>query len=69
MPLMDGMECLSALKNNPRTKDIPIVMLTTSDKQIDEALLLGAESFILKPDNLKALREELNRFCQKFFDS
>ncbi|MEJ0055658.1 MAG: response regulator [Bacteroidota bacterium] len=62
MPLMNGIECLSELKQNPRTKNIPVVMLTTSENQSEEAIKLGAKSFIIKPDNSKKLREELSQF-------
>jgi CheY-like chemotaxis protein len=30
MPEMDGIECLAAIQNNPFTKNIPVVMLSTS---------------------------------------
>jgi CheY-like chemotaxis protein len=59
MPMMGGIECLAELKNNTRTKGIPVVMLTTSGFHNEKALQLGAKAFIVKPDNPKALRLKL----------
>ncbi len=61
MPLMNGIECLSELKKNPKTKNIPVVMLTTSKAQTIKAIKLGAKSFIVKPDNFTALCRELEK--------
>lgn len=58
MPLMNGWQCLEKLKANSATKDIPVVIYTTSshtrDKQI--AMANGATAFITKPSDYKALR-------------
>jgi DNA-binding response OmpR family regulator len=51
MPLMSGKELIVELKQNPDTKNIPIVMLTsrTLEKEVIEGLSLGAEDYIKKP--------------------
>ncbi len=51
MPLMTGKELIIALKQNPETKNIPAIMLTsrTLEKEIVEGLALGAEDYIKKP--------------------
>jgi CheY-like chemotaxis protein len=51
MPKINGLEVLQAVRNNPSTKTIPIVALTTSREQNDrlEAYNLGANSYIVKP--------------------
>ncbi|HIJ84522.1 MAG TPA: response regulator, partial [Magnetococcales bacterium] len=53
MPEMDGYEVCRTLKQDPRTKDIPIMFLTSKDNQEDEmfGLKLGAIDFIRKPSN------------------
>ena len=45
------MEVLRALKADPRTKAIPVVMLTSSREQSDlmESYHLGVNSYIVKP--------------------
>jgi CheY-like chemotaxis protein len=54
MPRMDGRECLAALKEDTDLKDIPVVILTTSDVERDvvSAYTLGAAGFITKPMDL-----------------
>lgn len=51
MPRLDGIDVLRALKSDPITKRIPIVILTSSnlDRDIDEAYRLGANGFVTKP--------------------
>lgn len=51
MPKVDGKEVLKKLKSDVLTKDIPIVMLTSSkeDPDIKACYELGANSYIVKP--------------------
>ena len=50
MPVMDGMEALAALKANPATKNIPVVMFGAgSAKESERAQQLGALESIAKP--------------------
>jgi CheY-like chemotaxis protein len=51
MPKMDGLEVLRRLKANDATHNIPVVVLTSSDKDIDlqECFRMGANDFITKP--------------------
>lgn len=51
MPVMDGVQALAVLKKDPRTKDIPVVVVTTLGRSQDEALLRrgGADAFLSKP--------------------
>ena len=51
LPKVDGLEVLRALKGDPRTQAIPVVMLTSSREQSDllESYKLGANSYIVKP--------------------
>ncbi len=51
LPKVDGLEVLARLKSDPRTKDLPVVMLTSSsqDRDIEAAYKLGANSFVTKP--------------------
>jgi len=62
MPQMSGWECLTALKSNAITKNIPVLIYSTSsharDKQI--AAQLGASGFITKPSDYRTLRKILS---------
>lgn len=51
LPKVDGLEVLRRLKGDPRTKAIPVVMLTSSKEQRDivESYQLGVNSYIVKP--------------------
>ena len=51
MPVMDGMEALAALKANPATKHIPVVMFGADSAKdgVERARQLGALEFIAKP--------------------
>ena len=51
MPRLNGFDVLSALKEDPRTKDIPVIILTSSKEKSDllMAYNLGAERYIVKP--------------------
>jgi CheY-like chemotaxis protein len=51
MPVMDGMEALAALKANPATKNIPVVMFGADSAKdgVEKAQQLGALQFIPKP--------------------
>lgn len=51
LPKVHGLEVLRTFKENPLTRSVPVVVLTTSDEDvdIDAAYALGANSYILKP--------------------
>lgn len=57
MPLMDGFEVCRRLKANPRTADIPVVMVTALSDRADRVrgLEVGADDFLTKPINDIAL--------------
>ena len=51
LPKVDGLEVLRAVKGDPRTRAIPVVVLTSSKAESDivESYSLGANSYIVKP--------------------
>lgn len=51
MPGIDGYSVLSQLKNNPDTRDIPVIFVTAMEAETDEekGLALGAVDYITKP--------------------
>jgi len=67
MPVMNGIECLSAIIKNPQIKDIPVVMLTTDTGKIDIVRKLGAKAFIKKPWDGKILKEKLQQMINLDF--
>ncbi|MBB4078611.1 signal transduction histidine kinase/ligand-binding sensor domain-containing protein/DNA-binding response OmpR family regulator [Lewinella aquimaris] len=61
MPEVDGMQVLEALKNDPRTSHIPVIMLTAKDTEesVAEGLGYGADGYVTKPFNLELLRQQI----------
>lgn len=51
MPKMDGMQVLEKVRSNPKTRHIPVVVMTSSREESDIARSydLGANSYIVKP--------------------
>jgi len=54
-PKVDGLEVLRQIKANPRTRAIPVVVLTISSrsKDISACKQLGAEGYIVKPVDIQ----------------
>ena len=61
MPVMDGFEVCKALKDNDKTKDIPIIFITglSSEQNREKCLQLGAVSYLNKPFRLDNLRSTI----------
>ena len=65
MPRLDGYQTCALVKNNPKYRDIPVVMLSSKDGLFDRAKgrVVGAEQYLTKPftrdDLLDAIRTHL----------
>jgi len=64
MPDTDGMDTLVALKKDPATRAIPVVMLTALDglPQIGLAMHNGADGYVTKPFEVQDLLSLVSRF-------
>lgn len=62
MPLKSGIECLKEIKANPKFKDIVIAIYSTSssEEDIENTFVLGANIYIKKPNNFGKLKEILS---------
>ncbi|MFH1153046.1 MAG: HD domain-containing phosphohydrolase [Pseudomonadota bacterium] len=58
MPVMDGLAMVKKIRNNPETRDIPVIMVTTLSDKADrlEAVRAGANDFITKPVDMVELQ-------------
>jgi two-component system response regulator len=61
LPRINGLEVLSAIKADERTKTIPVVIVTSSveDPDVKTAYQLGANSYVLKPVQFDAFIEAM----------
>jgi two-component system response regulator len=59
LPKIDGIEVLRRIKNDPRTRLIPVVVLTSSQESqdLDAAYKLGVNSYIVKPVDFEHFAE------------
>jgi two-component system, chemotaxis family, chemotaxis protein CheY len=63
MPNMGGLDLVKALRSDPKTGRIPILMVTTRSLKEDivEALEAGINNYILKPFTPQVLKEKLDQ--------
>jgi two-component system response regulator len=59
LPKVDGLQVLKQIKSDPRTKAIPVILMTSSKEESDMAAgyQLGVNSYIQKPVNLGEFQE------------
>ena len=57
LPEEDGLQILRALRSNPRTRDIPVMMLTAKGSEYDKVIGLdaGADDYVPKPFGMMEL--------------
>jgi len=61
LPKVDGLQVLREIKDDPRTKAIPVVILTSSreEKDLVEGYRLGVNSYIQKPVDFEQFRDSI----------
>lgn len=62
LPDLSGVELCRQLKRDPRTKGVPVVLLSaryTEPADRAEGLLSGADAYLSKPINVEALQDEI----------
>lgn len=66
MPNMDGIECCRQIKNNPETRDIKVMMVTTKDeyKKVTEAFRARCDDYITKPVEEEELKRKLDELSK-----
>ncbi len=67
LPKMDGFEIMEKLKSDQETKNIPVIILTNleSNLDIDKALELGATTYLVKANyDLKEIVEKVKKILK-----
>lgn len=61
MPKVNGIEVLERIKTDPKTRTVPVVILTSSKENpdIQKCYALGANSYIVKPVNFDGFAEAI----------
>ena len=69
MPRLDGLEVLRRVRADPRTRLVPVVMLTSSDEERDvtQSYQLGANSYIRKPEDATQFSETVGALGRYWF--
>ncbi|MBA4166026.1 MAG: response regulator [Chitinophagaceae bacterium] len=70
MPMWDGLRTLEELKKHHLFQHLPVIMFTTSSsgRDVNRTLALGAEAFITKPlreMELKQVANQFSLFCKR----
>ena len=63
MPRVDGVEVLRRLKADPKTAELPVIMLTTTDdpREVKRCYELGCSSYVTKPVEYEKFVEAIRR--------
>ena len=62
LPLIDGLEVLRQIRGDARTRNVPVVVLTSSTEERDvvESYALGVNSYITKPVDFDQFRDAMH---------
>ncbi|WP_114751651.1 response regulator [Pleomorphovibrio marinus] len=63
MPKKGGIECLEEIKSCPKLKDLSVAIYSTSSSQkdIEDSFVLGANIYIKKPNDFNELKKALSK--------
>ncbi|MGS0526331.1 response regulator [Zobellia nedashkovskayae] len=66
MPIKNGLQCLKEIRENPDLKDLCIAIYSTSssEKDVEETFLNGANIYLNKPNNFVKLQASVERVLQ-----
>lgn len=69
LPRISGYELLKTIKKDPQLARVPVIVLTTSRNPADqrESHILGAITFLSKPNNLKGYEDLVNHLMYQEF--
>lgn len=67
LPGLSGIEICKYLRENPRTKELPIIMLTARSQEIDKIIgfEIGADDYVTKPFGIRELVARINALLRR----
>ncbi len=67
MPRVDGLQLLSELKDDPRTRDTPVILLSAKaqNAEVQQGLDMGADDYVTKPFDPLDLIDRVNAVLAK----
>jgi two-component system chemotaxis response regulator CheY len=67
MPEVSGLDLLEFLRRRKEWKQLPVVMLSSeaADSMVDQALQMGADSYLMKPVTIEELEKSMAAAIQK----
>jgi two-component system alkaline phosphatase synthesis response regulator PhoP len=70
LPKMNGLDVCKAIRRNPETANLPIIMLTAKGEEIDKiiGLEIGADDYITKPFSVKELVARVRSILRRMQD-
>ena len=71
LPKMNGLDVCKAVRRNPETANLPIIMLTAKGDEIDKiiGLEVGADDYITKPFSVKELIARVRAILRRMHDN
>lgn len=71
MPVMDGLQFLTTIRNNPAYKDIPVIVITADQSKdlLREMMKVGISDFILKPIDQQEIKKKVKYYIEKSLNS
>jgi CheY-like chemotaxis protein len=66
MPIKNGMQCLKEIRENPKLNDLSVAIYSTSssEKDIEDTFIYGANIYINKPNTFKELKSVIEKVLQ-----
>lgn len=66
MPVKNGMQCLNEIRNHPKLRDLLVAIYSTSSSEadIEETFVNGANIYINKPNSFGALKQAIDKVLQ-----
>lgn len=62
LPVLNGVQVLQKIRGNPALRDLPVIVLTTSDQEaeVEACKALGAVAYLIKPVDFDTLVSHIN---------